>query len=231
VPEPEPQKPEPAPPRLRFAQRIAIAVVPPLAALLIRLLGLTLRYEDRADPGVTPGHLIPGSSVFAFWHRSMIACAHRFRNLGITILISPSFDGELIARTLKRLGFCPVRGSSSRGGAIGLRNLQLAYAEGHCCAITADGPRGPVYVAKPGTARLANSVGELSTDEQPAGTWVGCFHNRPERAWELRSWDRFMIPKPFSRVVFTWPEHVPAGQVTTATVQAALDRSVQMATE
>jgi lysophospholipid acyltransferase (LPLAT)-like uncharacterized protein len=231
VPEPEPQKPVPAPPKLRFTQRLAIAVVPPLAAGLIRLLGLTLRYEDRADPGVTPGHLIPGSSVFAFWHRSMIACAHRFRNLGITILISPSFDGELIARTLKRLGFCPVRGSSSRGGAIGLRNMQLAYAEGHCCAITADGPRGPIYIAKPGTARLAQSVGEPASDGKPAGTWVGCFHNQPDRAWQLRSWDRFLIPKPFSRVVFTWPAHVPAGEVTTAAVQSALDCAVQMASK
>ena len=231
VPGPEPQKPDPAPPKLRFAQRLAIAIVPPLAALLIRLLGLTLRYQDRADPGVTPGHLIPGSSVFAFWHRSMIACAHRFRNLGITILISPSFDGELIARTLKRLGFCPVRGSSSRGGAIGLRNMQLAYAEGHCCAITADGPRGPIYIAKQGTERLANSVGKLTAGEQPTGTWVGCFHNQPERAWQLRSWDRFMIPKPFSRVVFSWPAHIPAGEVTTAAVQTALDRAVAMAEE
>jgi lysophospholipid acyltransferase (LPLAT)-like uncharacterized protein len=229
--------PNPATPKLSFAQRLAIALVPPVAALLIRLLGLTLRYQDRADPGVTPGHLIPGASVFAFWHRSMIACAHRFRNLKIAILISPSFDGELIARTLKLLGFLPVRGSSSRGGAIGLRNMQLAYADGHCCAITADGPRGPVYVAKPGTARLANSVGaqpsasNQPSASQPAGTWVGCFHNQPERAWELHSWDRFLIPKPFSRVVFTWPAHVPAGQVTSATVQAALDRAVHMASE
>jgi lysophospholipid acyltransferase (LPLAT)-like uncharacterized protein len=229
VPNPATPKPSSDTPKLRFAQRLAIALVPPLAALLIRLLGLTLRYEDRADPGVTPGHLIPGASVFAFWHRSMIACAHRFRNLGIAILISPSFDGEMIARTLKLLGFCPVRGSSSRGGAIGLRNMQLAYADGHCCAITADGPRGPVYVAKPGTALLANSVGAQPAASQPAGTWVGCFHNQPDRAWQLRSWDRFLIPKPFSRVVFSWPAHVPAGQVTTATVQAALDRAVHMA--
>jgi lysophospholipid acyltransferase (LPLAT)-like uncharacterized protein len=234
VPDPTPPKPNPATPKLSFAQRLAIALVPPVAALLIRLLGLTLRYQDRADPGVTPGHLIPGASVFAFWHRSMIACAHRFRNLKIVILISPSFDGELIARTLTLLGFLPVRGSSSRGGAAGLRAMQQAYADGHCCAITADGPRGPVYVAKPGAALLANSVGEQSStsqpgSSQPAGAWVGCFHNQPDRAWQLRSWDRFMIPKPFSRVVFTWPAHVPANEVTTATVQAALDRAVHMA--
>jgi hypothetical protein len=206
-------------------QRVTLAVVPLLAALLVRLLGMTLRYEDRAEPGVTPGYAIPGPTVFAFWHRGLLACAHRFKNLDIAILISPSFDGELIARTVELLGFRAVRGSSSRGGAAGLRNMQAAYAAGHRCAFTADGPRGPVFKAKPGAAQLANSVGGADT----SGTWVGCFYALPERAWELRSWDRFMIPKPFSRVVLTWPRHIPAGEVTTAAVQAALDGAVAMA--
>ena len=231
MPNPDTLIPGPAKMKLRPAQRLAIAIVPPIAALLIRLLGLTLRYRDRAEPGVTPGYLIPGPTVFAFWHRSLLVCAHRFRGMGITILVSSSFDGELITRTTELLGFHVVRGSSTRGGAAGLRAMQQAYAEGHCCAITADGPRGPVFVAKPGTALLANSAGSLSADGQPAGTWVGCFYALPDRAWQLRSWDRFMIPKPFSRVVITWPAHVSAGQVTTATVQAALDRAVQMAEE
>lgn len=222
--------------KLRPSQRVVLAVVPPLAALVIRLLGLTLRYEDRAEPGVTPGYAIPGPTVFAFWHRSLLACAHRFRNLDIAILISGSFDGELIARTVELLGFRAIRGSSSRGGAAGLRNMQLAYAAGHPCAFTADGPLGPVFVAKPGAAQLANAVGarpaaSLSTIAEPTGTWVGCFYALPDRAWELRSWDRFLIPKPFSRVVLTWPAHIPAGEVTTASVQAALDRAVQMAAE
>jgi hypothetical protein len=78
-----------------------------------------------------------------------------------------------------------------------------------------------VYVAKPGTALLANTVADN-------GTWVGCFYLLPERWWELKSWDRFMIPKPFSRVVVTWPRHVPAAEVTTETVQACLDRAVAM---
>jgi lysophospholipid acyltransferase (LPLAT)-like uncharacterized protein len=215
------------PPKLRLSQRILLLLVPPLAALIIRLLGMTLRYEDRAEPGVTPGWAIPGPVVFAFWHRSLLACAHRFRNLDIAILISSSFDGELIARTVELLGFRAVRGSSSRGGAAGLRNMQLAYAAGHRCAFTADGPRGPVFVAKPGTALLANSVGGALA----AGTWVGCFYALPDRAWELRSWDRFLIPKPFSRVVLTWPAHIPAGEVTTASVQAGLDRAVAMAAD
>jgi lysophospholipid acyltransferase (LPLAT)-like uncharacterized protein len=218
-----------APPRLRFGQRVALALVPPIAALFIRLIGMTLRYEDRAEDGVTPGYAIPGPVVFAFWHRSLLACAHRFKNLDIAILISGSFDGELIARTVELLGFKAIRGSSSRGGAGGLRNMQLAYAAGHRCAFTADGPRGPVFVAKAGAAQLANSVGPQTADGKPSGTWVGCFYALPDRAWELKSWDRFLIPKPFSRVVLTWPKHVPAGEVTQATVQAALDKAVAMA--
>jgi hypothetical protein len=205
--------------RFRPTQRLALAVVPPLAALLIRLLGMTLRYEDRAEAGVMPGYAIPGPTVFAFWHRSLLACAHRFRGLDIAILISPSFDGELIARTVELLGFRAVRGSSSRGGAAGLRGMVLAYQAGYPCAFTADGPRGPAFVAKAGVAQLAQSV----------GAWVGCFYALPERAWELRSWDRFLIPKPFSRVVLIWPAHVPAEEMTVAAVQAALDRAVEMA--
>jgi len=203
-----------------------LVVVPPVAALLIRLLGATLRYEERAEPGVPVGDTIPGPTVFAFWHRALLVCSHRFRDRGIAILISSSFDGELISRTVRLLGFHPVRGSSSRGGAAGLMQMQTAYAEGHICAITADGPRGPAYVAKPGTAALARSV---AGEGAVAGTWVGTFYALPERRWELKSWDRFMIPKPFSRVVVTWPRHVPASEVTPQTVQAALDRSVAMA--
>ena len=217
-------------PKLRLGQRIALALVPPLAALLIRLLGMTLRYEDRAEPGVTPGYQIPGPTVFAFWHRSLLACSYRFRNLDIAILISGSFDGQLIARTVELMGFKAIEGSSTRGGAAGLRNMRLAYAAGHRCAFTADGPRGPVFQAKPGAAQLANSVGGAAGELQP-GTWVGCFYALPDRAWELKSWDRFLIPKPFSRVVLTWPEHIPAGEVTTETVQAGLDRAVEMAKE
>ena len=206
-------------PKLTFGQRLTLAIVPQLAAVIIRLLGMTLRYEDRCEPGVTPGYAIPGPTVFAFWHRCLLASAHRFKDLDIAILISPSFDGELIARTVELLGFRAKRGSSSRGGAAGLRNMQLAYEAGQRCAFTADGPRGPKFVAKPGAAQLAQNV----------GAWVGCFYAMPERAWQLKSWDQFLIPKPFSRVVLTWPAHIPASEITTAAVQAALDRAVAMA--
>ncbi|GAC1430138.1 MAG: lysophospholipid acyltransferase family protein [Acidobacteriaceae bacterium] len=210
-------------------QRLILALVPPFAALLIRLLGLTLRYEDLAEPGVVPGYKLAAPVVFAFWHRSLLACAHRFRGLDIAILISGSFDGELIARTVELLGFRAIRGSSSRGGAAGLRNMQLAYAEGHRCAFTSDGPRGPAFIAKPGAAQLARSVAASGRPKEPVGTWLGCFYALPTRAWQLRSWDRFLIPKPFSRVVLTWPAHIPAEQVSPETLQATLDRAVALA--
>ena len=193
-----------------------LAVVPPLAALLIRVLGATLRYRDVNVPGTPIGHTVQGPTVFAFWHCSMLTCAHRFRNLDIAILISRSFDGELIARTVELLGFLAVRGSSSRGGAAGLRGMQEAYAAGHRCAFTADGPRGPARVAKAGPVQLAGLTG---------ATWIGAYHAQPSRAWYLKSWDRFMIPKPFSTVTFGWPAYV-APEL--GLVQEALDEAVAM---
>jgi hypothetical protein len=203
-------------------QRLLLAVIPPLAALFIRALGATLRYRDinaldASGEPVPVGIEIPGPVVFAFWHRTLLVCAHRFRNKQIAILISPSFDGELIARTVALLGFYPARGSSSRGGASGLRAMADAYNEGHRCAFTADGPRGPNMIAKPGPVQLAELTG---------ATWIGVYYALPNRCWELNSWDRFMIPKPFSTVTFTWPPHVAPDL---PAMQAALDEAVQMA--
>ncbi len=197
-------------------QRITLAIVPRLASLIIRLLGMTLRYEDVCEPGATPGYDSPPPAVYAFWHRCLLAGAWRFRKYGLTILISRSFDGELIARTVERLGYVAIRGSSSRDGAPGLRNMQRAYLDGHYCAFTADGPRGPAMVAKPGAAQLAQLV----------ETTVRTCYIHPHRAWQLRSWDRFLIPKPFSRVTIAWTLPAPADL---PSVQAALDRSVELA--
>jgi hypothetical protein len=197
-------------------QRFLLAIIPPAAALLIRALGATLRYRDITAPGTPVGIEIPGPTIFAFWHRTLLICAHRFRNHGIAILISASFDGELIARTVALLGFLPVRGSSSRGGASGLRAMAQAYTNGHICAFTADGPRGPNMVAKPGPIQLAQLTN---------APWVGAYHALPSSRWELNSWDRFMIPKPFSTVTFAWPTHVTPDL---SALQQALDEAVRM---
>ena len=197
-------------------QRIALAVVPRLASMAICCLGVTLRYRDVCEPGAAPGYDTAPPIIYALWHRCLLACAWRFRNHSVTILISRSFDGELVARTVERLGFVAIRGSSSRDGTAGLRNLYRAYLDGHYCAITADGPRGPAMIAKPGVTQLARL----------AGTTVSAFYIHPESAWQLRSWDRFLIPKPFSRVTVSWTCPVAAEQ---PAVQAALDLAVQIA--
>jgi lysophospholipid acyltransferase (LPLAT)-like uncharacterized protein len=211
-------------PQFTLNQRITLAIVPRLAALLIRALGATLRYENVFPSGTVnpiPGDEIPGPTVYAFWHRSLLVCAHRFRNQDIAILISHSFDGELIARTVEILGFRAVRGSSSRGGATGLRGMAEAYADGHICAFTADGPRGPAMIAKPGPAHLAQLV------DAP---WVGAFYALPLRAWTLKSWDRFLIPKPFSKVFVTFSAQVPTSTPDLqAAIQASLDQAVALA--
>jgi len=165
-------------------QRLLLAIVPPLVVLLIRALGATLRFRNINAPNTPVGDTMPGPTIFAFWHCSLLICAYRFRNLGIAILISRSFDGELIARTVELLGFVAVRGSSTRGGATALRYMAQAYAEGRICAFTADGPKGPARIAKPGPVHLAELTG---------ATWLGAFHGEPDRAWRLNTWDNFLI--------------------------------------
>lgn len=206
----------------KLSQRISIAIIPRIVSLLIRMVTWTLRFEVVREPGAHTAFEQPRPCIFIFWHRALITAAGHFRDEGIGILISRSYDGELIARTVERLGFIAVRGSSSRGGAVGLSGLQQAYADGRLVAITVDGPRGPKYIAKPGAVQLA----------QLTEAAVCPFYVLPQRAWTLNSWDGLMIPKPFSRVVVTYPAAVAFERdsaVMQAQVQAALDRSVAMA--
>lgn len=201
-----------------------MSLVPRIAALLIRLLGSTLRFEDVCAPCTIPGDAMSGPGVFGFWHRSLLMAAYRFRNQGFVIIISQSFDGELIARTVERLGFTVVRGSSSRGGATALLAMERLVNEGRVAAFTADGPRGPLYVAKPGITLLA---------QRTTGS-VGGFHLAPSSAWELKSWDVFQIPKPFARVAVSWPVHVAVSKDESfeeahARVQSMLERATAMA--
>lgn len=199
-------------------QRALLWVVPPLATALLHLLCATLRFEERNAPGARPADRFPDEAeVYAFWHRALLLAAYRYRGLGIHILISASFDGELIARVVGRLGFVPVRGSSSRGGAAALLQLTRARQAGHKVAITADGPRGPIYVAKPGAAAVAHR----------AGSTASCFHLHADRAWLLRSWDRFIIPRPFCRVRVAW--EAPLQRPSSEAIQTSVDRAVKAA--
>ena len=204
-------------------QRLALVLLPPIGAALIRLLGWTLHFENIGAPG-SHADDNPDTRVYCLWHRCLLSIAYHFRKRKIAILISPSFDGELITQTIYRVGYTPVRGSSSRGGAAGLLGMQRALeSANNYAAFTTDGPRGPLYVAKPGGVKLAQQV----------GGGVGIFYALPERAWQLRSWDRFLIPKPFSRVVIAWEPPVPVAasakeaelEAARVAVEQALDRA------
>ena len=124
-----------------------------------------------------------------------------FRHSLAIILISQSFDGELITRILELFGFGAVRGSSSRGAREGLLGLKHVIENGNTAIFTADGPRGPIYRTKIGPIKLAKLTGAP----------IGAFHLEPEHAWTMRSWDRFLVPMPFTRIVVSWAQwtHVP----------------------
>jgi lysophospholipid acyltransferase (LPLAT)-like uncharacterized protein len=182
-----------------FGQRVVLWVVPKLTALLLATVGSTLRFEVIAEEGVAPA-TPPARGIFCFWHRCTLPAGWYFRKFRCSILISRSFDGELIARTLGLLGYNSVRGSSTRGGAAGLMAMRAVLEKGEPVVFTADGPRGPIYQTKIGPVKLAAMTGEP----------MGGFYLLPARAWAMRSWDRFLVPLPFSRVVVSWARAVAA---------------------
>lgn len=194
-----------------LSQRIALAVIPRLTAAILAAIGTTLRFEVIAEDGAIPSP-IPAKGIFCFWHQCTLPCGWYFRKYRCTVLISRSFDGELIARTLELLGFETVRGSSSFGGAAVMLTMQEILSGGFAVAFTADGPRGPIYQTKMGPVKLA----QITQRE------IGSFYLLPERAWTLNSWDRFLIPKPFSKVIVSWSRAVapPAKDADAAMLEA-----------
>ncbi len=185
-----------ASPRFTFRQRLALAVVPRVVWALLWVVGHTWRFETTAEEGATP---LPfgagaGAEIFCFWHQCVLPCTFYYRRTGATIIVSRSFDGELITRILELFGYKTTRGSSSRGAREGLLGLKHVIESGKTAIFTADGPRGPVYRTKMGPIKLAAMTGAR----------IGAFHLQPERAWTMGSWDRFLVPKPFTRIVVSW---------------------------
>jgi hypothetical protein len=185
-------------PRFTFTQRLVLAVVPRVVSALLWIVSRTWRFEVIAEEGVTPvlfGQK-PGAEIYCFWHQCVLPCTVYFRRSHAVILISQSYDGELITRILRMFGFDAVRGSSSRGSREGLLGLARVLSSGRTAIFTADDPRGPIYQTKMGPIKLA----------QMTGAPIGCFHLEPERAWVMGSWDRFLVPKPFTRICVSWAQ-------------------------
>lgn len=204
-----------------------LALVSWLVPAILRLIGCTLRetttYEDGAIQSLD--EVYPG--IFPFWHRCVLPATWIYRHQHPAVMTSQSRDGEFIARVIRRFGFVPVRGSSSRGGQRALLEMNKLLAEGNAVAFTIDGPRGPRGVAKRGPVLLARMSGAAIT----------AFYVAVERAWVLHTWDKLVIPMPFSRIYvrFARKIFVPADaddeamERYHAEMQAALDRITEYA--
>ena len=136
--------------------------------------------------------------IAAFWHNRILPIMWAERKQGVVTLVSRSRDGELIARALKKLGYCVVRGSSSKGIVSSTKVLIKELEEGRIVAIIPDGPRGPVYTVRPGIISLAQATGAPIL---PLTAVVSSY-------WKVNSWDGFMIPKPFSKVTIVYGEPI-----------------------
>jgi len=192
----------------------------------IRLLGPTLRiavsYEDGGQKTLDERPL-----VASFWHECMIPATYIFRDMGIRVMSSFSYDGEYMGRIIRKFGFVAVKGSSSRNPIRALLGLRRALEDGWTVAFTLDGPRGPRRKVKPGPAGLARSAGLAMT----------AFHATVEKGWTLKSWDRMVIPRPFSRVLVRVGKLIPVPAGATDDdlaryadqLQATLDRVCEFA--
>ncbi|MBC8204087.1 MAG: lysophospholipid acyltransferase family protein, partial [FCB group bacterium] len=136
--------------------------------------------------------------IFTLWHGRMLLPIYIHRKRDIVAMVSQHVDGEIIARGVQMIGYTIVRGSSSRGGGQALRQMVKIMKEGHPGAMMPDGPKGPRGDFKTGTITLA----------QLTGAYILPITHAASKAWVFNSWDRFMIAKPFSKVVIAYGEPV-----------------------
>jgi lysophospholipid acyltransferase (LPLAT)-like uncharacterized protein len=203
-------------------QRVQLTLVSWIVPALLWLIGRTLRVTFSWEDGSigSMDNVYPG--IYPFWHRCVLGATWIFRHRNFAVLTSKSLDGEFIARVIRRFGYVPIRGSSSRGGQRGLLEMHSFVINCGGAAFTIDGPRGPRFVAKKGPVLLARTTGVPIT----------AFYVALEKAWVLNTWDAMIIPKPFSRAyirvarkIFVVPDADDAGLETAyAEMQAALER-------
>lgn len=167
-----------------------------LGTPLLRLLAMTWRFEERGAEGWRALRAAKRPFIFALWHGHLLSLTWRRRGEGITVMISEHSDGEIIARIVQGWGYRTVRGSSTRGAGRALLGMVRELESGREFAITPDGPRGPAGVAAGGVLMASQRSGAAIVPMR------GDFSN----AWHLGSWDRFAVPKPFSKIVITYGE-------------------------
>ncbi len=180
--------------RLTLLDWLILAIATPL----IYLLGLTIRIREAGKPEWGPRASQSEPPLWVLWHETILMGIWHHRHRGVHVMISTSRDGELVATLGKFFGYNTVRGSSTRGGKEASLEMVECLKWGERCAITPDGPRGPRREMKMGAVNIARQ----------AGCPVVPYGFAAEHCWRLTSWDRFIIPKPFSRAVFVYGDPI-----------------------
>jgi lysophospholipid acyltransferase (LPLAT)-like uncharacterized protein len=175
-----------------------LSLLPTPAAWLIKAICGTLRVQVLRQDIEHALRSQGRSVIYAFWHGQLLYLMYRYRGSGVHILVSQSRDGELLSRILQRFGLPTIRGSSSRGGRRSLLELVRHARAGAAVAMAPDGPRGPRHQAQPGVIALARVAGVPIIPVAVGARWKV----------ECHSWDRFLLPLPFSRVVLAYGEPV-----------------------
>lgn len=177
--------------RKRILRRLSLWIVPLVGMLLIRFIYLTSRKHFHL-PKIIPSE----SVIFACWHGDLLMqpyLYYQFRAIPkANVLISEHFDGQIIAGIIRFFKLGTIHGSTTRGGAKVLIQGLKALSQGYDIGITPDGPKGPRYSVGDGVVIMA----------QKRQAKVIVFHCRPSRYWQLSSWDRFVVPKPFGVLDF-----------------------------
>src|SRR6059036_211951 len=186
--------------KLRWAEPIATRI----GSSLVRALAATWRYRVTGDDHVRALRESRRPFVFVLWHSRILPLLYRHRGEDVVMLISRHRDGGYLADLGVRWGYRSVRGSTQRGGEVGLLGIVRALEGGAVVAITPDGPRGPAERVQPGAIAAA----------QHAGVPIITVGARPSSAWYLGSWDRMCIPKPLSAIdiVYSRPIEIAAGK-------------------
>ncbi|HLZ18934.1 MAG TPA: lysophospholipid acyltransferase family protein [Smithellaceae bacterium] len=138
-----------------------------------------------------------GRVLLCCWHQQFFIAVRlisRYRKYNVSVMISKSTDGDIASRVAESAGVFPVRGSSSRNGGPALKEMISRFKDGRMALHLLDGPRGPAGIVKPGAIAIASGA-----DAAIAPVYV-----QADRAWHARSWDQYMVPRPFSRVTVTF---------------------------
>ncbi|MBD5165651.1 lysophospholipid acyltransferase family protein [Helicobacter sp.] len=177
-------------------RKILIQLLPPIFAFMIKILPYFVRFEFRVSSEVLDKIAEKQVFIVAFWHgelllQSLICNKFLNRHQKVSVLISQHFDGELIARVIRYFGIDSLRGSSSKGGAKALLEAIKKIKQNEYIIITPDGPSGPYHSVADGIVLLA----------QKSKVPIVISRVLYQNFWEFKSWDRFRIPKPFSKVI------------------------------